>query len=130
MDIQRNTNKLCSKCGIDKPRNEFHQRTKSKDGYASWCKQCKHNWKRNTDAGIKYKRKSKSKWSKNNREKANAHLIVCLAVKTGKLIREPCNVCGNNTDIHGHHENYDKPLDVIWLCRKCHRILHDKTKAR
>lgn len=45
------------------------------------------------------------------------------AIRDGKLDRMPCVVCGNERS-EGHHEDYSKPLDVIWLCRKHHREVH------
>jgi len=45
------------------------------------------------------------------------------ALKSGKMFREPCEVCGSiNTE--GHHEDYSKPLNVIWLCRVHHNERH------
>jgi 5-methylcytosine-specific restriction endonuclease McrA len=32
--------KICSKCGRDKPRAEFYERSRAKDGLAVWCKPC------------------------------------------------------------------------------------------
>jgi hypothetical protein len=51
---------------------------------------------------------------------------LCRAVDSGKLIRpSECSMCGVlNTQIIGHHEDYDKPLEVIWVCLKCHRKIH------
>ena len=47
------------------------------------------------------------------------------AIRDGSLIRQPCERCGHpKTD--GHHEDYSKPLDVIWLCRRCHLQHHRK----
>jgi hypothetical protein len=43
----------------------------------------------------------------------------------GELIREPCLVCGD-TKSHAHHEDYTKPLDVVWLCMTHHRFIHRK----
>jgi hypothetical protein len=40
----------------------------------------------------------------------------------------PCVVCGNpKTD--GHHEDYSKVLDVVWLCRKHHMERHDELRV-
>lgn len=45
----------------------------------------------------------------------------------GKLIPQPCRYCGN-AEVQMHHEDYSKPLEVIWLCKickKCHRTHHN-----
>jgi hypothetical protein len=47
------------------------------------------------------------------------------AVKKGVLVRpKKCPKCGNREHIEGHHWDYDKPLMVEWMCRKCHRGMH------
>jgi len=52
-----------------------------------------------------------------------AHLAVAQARKRGELQRGTCEVCGaEKTD--AHHDDYDKPLDVRWLCRLHHRQVH------
>lgn len=43
-------------------------------------------------------------------------------IRSGLIIRQPCEVCGNTSD--AHHEDYDNPLDIRWLCRSHHRSLH------
>ena len=45
---------------------------------------------------------------------------------SGKIKRpETCSVCGCKPNrIHGHHVNYYKPLDVVWVCSKCHAEIH------
>jgi len=35
-----------------------------------------------------------------------------------------CEKCLKNKKLDAHHENYLKPLEVIWLCRLCHIHLH------
>jgi len=51
------------------------------------------------------------------------HLFVYLALKSGKVVREPCEICGNpKTD--AHHDDYSKPMEIRWLCRSHHRKLH------
>lgn len=51
-----------------------------------------------------------------------AHNKVKYALKTGKLIKGVCEVCGT-PEVHAHHDDYAKPLDVRWLCVKHHAIL-------
>ena len=41
------------------------------------------------------------------------------AIRDGKLKREDCKACGRK-DAQMHHHDYKKPLEVVWLCRKCH----------
>ena len=51
------------------------------------------------------------------------HAAVQMAIRNGKLKRMPCMICGNEkTD--AHHDNYSRPLDVVWLCRLHHAERH------
>lgn len=60
-----------------------------------------------------------------NRQKIDCHNFVALAVKLGH-IKKPhfCEKCKNNCMPQAHHHDYTKPLDVVWLCRKCHGEEH------
>jgi hypothetical protein len=49
--------------------------------------------------------------------------IYKYALSKGELVRGECEVCGN-PKVDGHHEDYSRPLDVLWLCRRHHRQLH------
>lgn len=49
---------------------------------------------------------------------------VGQAVRSGKLVKLPCEKCRSKEWVEGHHEDYTKPLEVIWLCRPCHRKRH------
>lgn len=60
-------------------------------------------------------------------EKAAAHDAVRNARLRGALTPQPCEVCGATEDIHAHHDDYSKPLEVRWLCARCHRIEHGAT---
>lgn len=58
---------------------------------------------------------------------ARAHAAVAQAIKAGRLVRGPCEVgvdCRGR--VEGHHDDYDKPLDVRWLCSKHHGQHHRK----
>jgi ribosomal protein S27AE len=48
---------------------------------------------------------------------------VYYAIKTGKLLRQPCKICGKPSAF-AHHEDYNKPLVVKWLCNYHHSELH------
>ncbi len=57
-----------------------------------------------------------------NTEKTRARAAVKYALKSGKLIRMGCEVCGGKA--HAHHEDYSKPLEVRWLCAMHHGREH------
>lgn len=58
--------------------------------------------------------------------------ILDNAIRYGKLLNpEKCSLCGSQerfqdgrTAIQGHHDDYNKPLDVRWLCQQCHHEWH------
>ena len=57
-------------------------------------------------------------------EKWKAVYTVANALKSGRLVKMPCENCGTKKHIHAHHRDYSKPLDVQWLCDPCHRAEH------
>ena len=63
-----------------------------------------------------------------NPEKYQARTAVNNAIRDGVLIKQPCRICGDSAD--AHHEDYSKPLDVWWLCRKHHAERHRELKCR
>lgn len=64
------------------------------------------------------------KWRLENPEAYRAQTAVGNALRDGKIEKEPCFMCGATENIHGHHHDYSKPLDVTWLCARCHHRLH------
>lgn len=56
-------------------------------------------------------------------QKARAYRIYREALRIDQLIRKPCEVCGDPHS-QGHHRDYTKPLEVVWLCRKHHAREH------
>lgn len=77
--------------------------------------------------------KSKQDWIARNQQKRAAHMIVGNAARDGDLIPPPkCERCGKspiNKPLHAHHEDYEKPLEVNWLCITCHGIRHREINA-
>jgi hypothetical protein len=62
-------------------------------------------------------------WRRSNPIKYDAHLAVQRAVKNGDLAKQSCEVCGA-VEVDAHHDQYDEPLRVRWLCRRHHMRLH------
>ena len=81
-----------------------------------------------TEAGKIATNRAKKKWIELHPEERAAQCILKNAVKSGKIKREPCEVCGAVICIHGHHDDYTKPLDVHWLCPKCHSLHHKQLR--
>jgi hypothetical protein len=79
-----------------------------------------------TEKGKLSGNKAKAKWRDNNSDRRAAHGILYRAIRSGKVIKMPCEVCGRSEKIHGHHEDYTKPLEVKWLCPKHHKDAHKK----
>lgn len=73
----------------------------------------------------------------NSKKKRVQHLTE-KALKKGILDNPKiCKECGSSkrfkdgrTSIQAHHSNYDKPLEVIWLCQKCHHNWHKNNQAK
>lgn len=61
-------------------------------------------------------------------EKHKARQAVNNAIRDGRLIRPSiCESCFQEKFVQGHHEDHvNKPLEVDWLCIKCHKELHKK----
>jgi hypothetical protein len=58
-----------------------------------------------------------------------AHVITRNAIREGKLFPQAsCSVCNSTEKIEGHHDDYTKPLDVRWLCERCHKQWHRENK--
>lgn len=51
-------------------------------------------------------------------------------IKAGILIKEKCEICRTMKNIEAHHDNYTKPMDIRWLCRKHHREHHRNLKEQ
>lgn len=55
-----------------------------------------------------------------------AQVAVGNALRDGRLQRLPCLVCGEKAE--AHHSDYDRPLDVVWLCQAHHKQAHALVK--
>ena len=139
--------KICSHCKIEKLESEFHKNCSHRDGLQNQCKNCRGGGEQQcyqlhrveiltrqkihsqTPAGKRSNNKKIRKYQKNFPEKRKAASVVYCAIRSGRLIRPAtCPFCNTETFIEAHHPDYSKPLEVIWLCRPCHRKLHKSNK--
>lgn len=74
-------------------------------------------------AGHATKQRFITKWRARNPLKFKVHNKVARAIRVGKLKRGTCEVC-KSQKVVGHHDDYSKPLDVRWFCRKHHIEIH------
>lgn len=80
-----------------------------------------------TESGKLKKSLLNKKYREANPQKIKAHGLLRSATKAGRVKRPSiCSKCGQTGKINGHHEDYSKPLDVIWLYQICHSHLHLK----
>lgn len=131
--------KACFKCGEDKPLSAFYRHKGMADGFLGKCKECtKIDVKSNRDKDIDriraYDRargsRQTSEYSKEYRLKFplkyKAHVMIGNALRDGKIFKEPCQLCGTIENIHAHHDDYAKPLNVRWLCTVHHKQWHSE----
>jgi len=113
-----------------------------KDGYLSYCKNCttarvRKDRRLNPNARLRdkvrsiqeHRKKLNAETCRKNRqenpEKYKAQSALGNAVRDRLIIRPSiCTTCNQEKKLVGHHEDYSKPLDVIWMCHLCHARHH------
>ena len=117
---KKNRDKVNAKCRRWYENNLEHARELSLEATRKYS---------STEHGRTKRNQRSADWEKKNPEKRRVHDRTMYAVETGKLIRpNQCSKCSKECKPHAHHEDYTKPLDVIWLCSQCHFYLHHQSK--
>lgn len=133
--------KTCNQCGDFRALECFRKVHRGLYGRHSVCLQCT----RARDAAEKVQRaeakkaynrseafkqaakKSRAKFPERTKDRS----IFVARIQTGAL--KPWPVCAvpecTDTHVHGHHPDYSRPLDVVWLCRVHHTEAHNITRA-
>jgi len=114
--------------------NAWHRRWRNNEGRERNKKTHKEYTERSRDKKNDYN----EQYRMLNPEKIKAHTQVLVACRNGTLIKQPCERCGKSgksgksgkTKVHAHHEAYDKPLEVTWLCSVCHSDRHKEIEHR
>jgi len=130
---------LCKKCNTEKSFDDFYTSSKTR------CKDCiKESTHANRllriDHYRQYDRMRASmphrkelakevmtEWKSKHPNRRAANIKVGNAVRDGKLKKQPCWVCGSGAV--AHHPDYDRPLDVVWLCQSHHKQAHALAEA-
>lgn len=101
-------------------------------GSKYFCKKCKaedsRKWrelKRPSEEELKKKEEARKERASFKRKvrKFTAELI-----RRGILVKGNCEVCGTTERVETHHDDYNKPYEVRWLCRKHHLAEHKGKK--
>lgn len=148
-DQRREVYVICWKCGRDLATDKFY--TSKAGEVVKPCKECKSQmrkeyYSRNLDRERNrnhlnyvqdkaYNHTRVMQWKKDKggpkqRHRNAVRALLWYHVNAG-YVRKPevCGRCGARAPLHGHHEDYSKPLDVVWLCRLCHKEAHTRVKG-
>lgn len=114
--------KTCFKCHVEKPITDFYVHPQMGDGRLNKCKECtradvRENYTKNIDRYREYDRRRGYRPGPQHK--------VAARMATRVLDRKPCEVCGA-TKVEAHHDDYTKPLDVRWLCKRHHAEVHTR----
>lgn len=145
--------KQCRCCGEIKNIDMFYVHKGMKSGRLNKCKDCKKSYGKEyllneenrqrrldffrnysrTEKGKQVQKRAKKKWFSTERgakyrERDNGRTKSLGRDKVYRLVRrlekQPCERCGRIDFVHAHHDDYSKPLDVIWLCPVHHKERH------
>jgi hypothetical protein len=119
--------KVCKHCGLTKPTKMFHRDKSRRDGLFSWCKTCN-----NKNRKIIYYEKERGNADYNKMKRQHEKDSIARHPKKHKArkqalklpLKPACEDCGASGLLHRHHPDYDKPLNVVTLCVKCHETAH------
>jgi ribosomal protein S27AE len=137
--------KKCFKCNAVKLLEDFYKHPNMPDGHVNKCKECNKNdvtshRNKNIEKVREYDRargkiperikanaEINKAWRAEDSRRNVAHNQVARAIRNGTLVRQACIRCAETKSI-AHHEDYDHPLVVMWLCQSCHKQRHKELK--
>lgn len=132
--------KTCITCKQSKPFSEFNKDRSKKDGIRNYCKSCQRSYSQ-SDKGKVVHHRGQRKYRKTEKGKASekrfaarypnrikAKWAVNHEIGAGKMQKAfffKCKRCPEQAQQY-HHPSYEpeRRLDVIPVCRKCHREIH------
>jgi len=136
--------KTCRNCSVKKSVTDFYQMGNAAAGARDCiCKECVKAYQKQrallkqdeiSAANKSYNqvrnlthretlREQTRKWRAEHPRAYKAQTAVGNAIRDRKLQRGVCQLCAN-PKAQAHHKDYDRPLDVVWLCSRCHLRIH------
>jgi hypothetical protein len=130
--------KKCFRCGVEKPLEDFYPHPRMGDGRLGKCKECTkadvkanyaarrsqyaayERWRNEQPARREKKHGYERRHNERHPDRYRARYLLGNAVRDGRVVRQPCEVCGD-PHAEAHHEDYSRPLDVRWFCFLHHR---------
>ena len=116
----------CQKCGSGD--NLTKNSVSSKGTVQYICRECNTSKMRAYKKTLEGRRKVNEAIYRSTKKyayKQGARMKVYYAVKNGSLCKpNKCEKCLKIKEIFAHHMDYAKPLEVLWLCRHCHVLIH------
>lgn len=121
--------KRCPRCGETKPLNAFYRQ--SSGAPMTPCIVCKRETNREYFARPGIARKHARLERERFWPRYKARRILERAIRAGRLVRPAhCTICFTPCKPQAHHENHDRPLEVIFCCIRCHRDLDAAKRFR
>lgn len=144
----------CKRCLVEQEITEFYKHRKMASGHLSFCKTCviarvADYRNKNLETiqaydrvrSLRLERKERGRFNKRTKyngmrdhkemrakypDRYAARTQLGNAVRDGRVAKpDTCDRCKNvGVVLHGHHEDYSKPLTVDWLCVDCHGARH------
>lgn len=127
----------CSTCNFSVKHfngNIIPMRRRLKTGRTNLCSSCKKVKDRKGRYCSKCHAAYMREWrkfhplTKEQRFKHNVRSKLNVYIRKGRVKKHPCEVCGDKNS-QGHHEDYNKPFEVVWLCQKHHTDHHKMLRA-
>ena len=121
--------KLCPRCLENKTDEGFYVR---EGKLSSYCRDCAKSYSTEwTRLNRERKIENNRKWTSRNLDRKRimnaASNALYRAIKHGEVKRPcRCSLCERVCKPEASHADYSKPLEVVWMCRSCHRTLNAK----
>lgn len=101
------------------PGNREHCRELARRNYAKSIESRRQYQRKHRANNLEIARRSHLNWIKTYPHKDRANTIAKRLIP----LKPTCEICGGTYRLQRHHKDYGKPLEVLTLCKTCHKAL-------